>query len=109
MLYQDLTVAGKVEINHGKDRHTIEVAENIFLKKGAFWVTSTHHQAVKKLGEGLSAFAYSADGVIEAFYKEGYNFLMGVQWHPERLEKDELSLSLFRSFIKASGDDKQIL
>jgi putative glutamine amidotransferase len=108
-LYQDLTVAGKVEINHGKDRHTIEVVENIFLKKGAFWVNSTHHQAVKKLGEGLSAFAYSADRVIEAFYKEGYNFLMGVQWHPERLEKDELSLSLFRSFIKASGDDKQIL
>ncbi len=104
-LYQDIETGGKVEINHKKD-HVIEIAENRFLKKGPFSVNSTHHQAVKKLGSGLSALAYSPDHLIEAFYKEDYNFLMGVQWHPERLKESGLSFSLFRSFIKASSDGK---
>jgi putative glutamine amidotransferase len=105
-LYQDIGTDGRVEINHKNDYHIVEVAENRFLKKGSFSVNSTHHQAVKKLGIGLSAFAYSPDHLIEAFYKEDYNFLIGVQWHPERLKENEFSLSLFRSFIKASSDSK---
>ena len=79
------------------------IAENRFLEEGTFSVNSTHHQAVKSLGKGLSSFAYSADKVIEAFYRENYHFLIGVQWHPERMNT-ELSISLFRSFIEASGD-----
>ena len=79
---------------------------NRFLEKGRFSVNSTHHQAIKKLGTGLSAFAYSTDNLIEAFFREDYPFLIGVQWHPERLKDKELSLRLFELFVEASGDTK---
>jgi putative glutamine amidotransferase len=82
------------------------ITENRFLKEGRFSVNSTHHQAIKKLGKDLSAFAYSTDNLIEGFYKEDYSFLVGVQWHPERLAKNELSRSLFKSFMKAARDSK---
>ncbi len=100
-LYQDIDSQMSVEINHKKGYHIIVITENRFLKKGTFSVNSTHHQAIKKPGSGLSTFAFSKDNLIEAFYKEDYNFLIGVQWHPERILKDELSLGLFKSFVKA--------
>ena len=56
-------------------------------------VNSNHHQAVDRLGNGLLACAYSPDGVVEAFewvLKDRMPFLLGVQWHPERM-KDQAS------------------
>ena len=100
-LYQDIESQVSVEINHKKDYHIIVITENRFLEKGRFSVNSTHHQAIKKLGTGLSAFAYSTDNLIE-----DYPFLIGVQWHPERLKDKELSLRLFELFVEASGDTK---
>ena len=49
-------------------------------------VNSSHHQAVDRLGEGLTAVAWSAGGVIEALEgpREGA-FLIATQWHPECL------------------------
>ncbi|MBM4140459.1 MAG: gamma-glutamyl-gamma-aminobutyrate hydrolase family protein [Nitrospira sp.] len=91
-----------VEINHKNEYHIVVIAENRFLKKGKFSVNSTHHQAVKKLGTSLIDFAYSPDKLIEAFYMGNYPFLVGVQWHPERLMDDSLSLNLFSSFVEAS-------
>jgi len=54
-------------------------------------VNSSHHQAVDHLGNGLMASAVSSDGVIEAaewIMKDRMPFLMLVQWHPERMERD---------------------
>lgn len=59
-------------------------------------VNSNHHQAVDELGRGLMACAYSPDGVIEAFewaLKDRMPFLLGVQWHPERMKDVENPLS----------------
>ena len=47
-------------------------------------VNSTHHQAVDRLGGGLRAVAWSADGVIEAIESDSYP-IAAVQFHPERL------------------------
>jgi putative glutamine amidotransferase len=105
-LYQDIDSQVSVEINHKKDYHMIVIAENRFLKKGKFSVNSTHHQAIKELGTDLLAFAYSTDNLIEAFYMKDYPFLVGVQWHPERLPDNELSVKLFKSFVEASSDSK---
>jgi len=105
-LYQDIDSQLTVEINHKKDYHTIVITKNRFLRKGTFSVNSSHHQAVKKIGNGFLSFAYSSDKLIEAFYKEDYHFLVGVQWHPERLIDSEPSVSLFKSFVEASSDSK---
>jgi len=54
-------------------------------------VNSSHHQSVDHLGNGLMASAISTDGVIEAaewIMKDRMPFLMLVQWHPERMERD---------------------
>lgn len=104
LLYQDIDLQVSVEINHKKNYHMIVITENRFLKKGTFSVNSTHHQAIKELGRGLLAFAFSTDNLIEAFYKEDYPFLVGVQWHPELMIEDENALSLFKSFVEASSD-----
>jgi putative glutamine amidotransferase len=45
-------------------------------------VNSFHHQAVDRLGDGLTAVAFAEDGVIEAVELEG-GAAIGVQWHPE--------------------------
>lgn len=69
------------------------------LEEEVIWVNSFHHQAVKKLGSGLKAVAWSDDGIIEAIEAEE-GFLLGVQWHPEGME-DRASRRIFRSFVEA--------
>jgi len=104
-LFQDINSQLPVEINHKKGYHIIVIAENRFLRRGRFSVNSTHHQAVKKLGSGLKAFAFSADNIVEAFCHDKLPYLVGVQWHPERLPDNKLSVMLFDSFVKASIDN----
>ena len=53
-----------------------------------FVINSNHHQAVDKLGKGLTAIQYSNDGIIEGFVHQSLPIL-GVQWHPERMDKIE--------------------
>jgi putative glutamine amidotransferase len=101
-LFQDIDSQLSSDIDHRKDYHKIVIQENRFLKKGEFLINSTHHQAVKKLGTGLEGFAFSSDNLIEAFQAKDYPFLVGVQWHPERLLEESLSLELFRLFIEAA-------
>ncbi len=69
-------------------------------------VTSSHHQAIDRLGEGLMVNARSIDGVVEGieYYDSGSrSFLLGVQWHPERFDNFDypMSKNVLLSFIKA--------
>ncbi|MGD6755825.1 gamma-glutamyl-gamma-aminobutyrate hydrolase family protein [Streptomyces sp. BH105] len=45
-------------------------------------VNSWHHQAVDRLGRGLSVMGTAADGVVEAIRLDD-SPVVGVQWHPE--------------------------
>jgi putative glutamine amidotransferase len=87
-------------INHARmDRstrpvHEVRVTPGSLLARitgaGTLGVNSTHHQAVARIAEPLRAVAVSADEVVEAVeLKNGgppcLPFLLGVQFHPERL------------------------
>jgi putative glutamine amidotransferase len=104
-LYQDIGSQIKGALNHREGRHDIRIIQpaTFNLQFTTFSVNSSHHQAVKKLGEGLDIFAIAEDGVVEGFYKKGYCFVAGVQWHPERIFYDKLSLGIFKSFIENAG------
>ncbi len=62
-----------------------EAREQPLLGEHPVPVNSMHHQAVKKLADGLTPTAFSPDGLIEA--AEGHNghYLVAVQWPPEEL------------------------
>jgi putative glutamine amidotransferase len=53
-------------------------------------VNSRHHQAVteKELAPSLRATASVGD-LIEAFESDEHRWVVGVQWHPERIGKDQ--------------------
>jgi putative glutamine amidotransferase len=53
-------------------------------------VVSGHHQAVRRLGKGLSTVAWADDQIIEAIELQGHRFGVGVQWHPEEADDPRL-------------------
>lgn len=68
-------------------------------------VNSMHHQAIKRLGEGLCPVAWAPDGVIEGVEMPGEDrFVLGVQWHPEELVgHDSGARNLFAAIVEAAG------
>jgi putative glutamine amidotransferase len=61
-------------------------------------VSCYHHQAIAKLGEGLSVTGRAADGTIEAVVADGRAFAVGVQWHPEQ----DRELRLFTALVEST-------
>lgn len=65
-------------------------------------VNSHHHQAVRKLAPGFQTAGVSEDGIIEAVFRTGDRFCMGVQWHPERIwDIEDASVKVFEAFVEA--------
>ncbi len=91
--------------------HSVTVPKNSLLfsisKCDSAMVTSNHHQAIERLAPMLVANAYSKDMLIEGIewqHPAGKSFLLGVQWHPERMEKtNQLSGPLADEFIKQAA------
>ncbi|HEY0839373.1 MAG TPA: gamma-glutamyl-gamma-aminobutyrate hydrolase family protein [Vulgatibacter sp.] len=65
-------------------------------------VNSTHHQAVKRVGEGLVVTATAPDGVTEAIEDPAMPFVMGVQWHPEQLRDSPWNAAIYRQLVAAA-------
>ena len=66
-------------------------------------VNSSHHQAIDKRGNHLKITARADDGIIEAVEWTGdSNWVVGVQWHPERMRKDTFAQRLFQGFVAAA-------
>ncbi|XP_019451602.1 PREDICTED: uncharacterized protein LOC109353702 [Lupinus angustifolius] len=86
-------------------RHEVKVVENTplhhwfkdSLEEGEMdiCVNSYHHQGVKGLAQRFVPMAFAPDGLIEGFYDpDAYNpqegkFIMGLQFHPERMRKPD--------------------
>ena len=66
-------------------------------------INSSHHQAVDKPGKELRVTARAPDGTVEAVEWTGdSNWVVGVQWHPERMPNDPLAQRLFQEFVAAA-------
>jgi len=65
-------------------------------------VSCYHHQAIAKLGAGLSVTGRAPDGTIEAVTVDGRAFAVGVQWHPEV----DRELRLFAALVEAAAQFK---
>ena len=111
-VYQDLpTQFGEGLLGHRQKQkaqypsHSVAVAEGSMLGRltgrTQLMVNSLHHQAVRKLGAWQQC-AVAPDGVVEAAEGAGQTFLLGLQWHPERLWRtDPAEFAIFQGFVEA--------
>lgn len=108
-LYQDIPSQHQSEktVKHrgGKIMHDITLEEGSLLHellgRKRYEVNSYHHQAVKVAAPGFTVSARTDDGIVEAIEGPDEVFIVGVQFHPEKLlaEKPELK-ALFARFIQ---------
>ena len=57
-------------------------------------VVSSHHQALGRIAPGWRPTAWGPGGVVEAIEHLAYPRILGVQWHPERTPRSQLSMNL---------------
>ncbi len=90
--------------------HKITIANNSLLRniynEDNATVNSYHHQAIEKLANSFKVTAYADDKIIEAIEwndPQNKSFLLGVQWHPERMKLDDIvSIAIAQAFLNAS-------
>jgi putative glutamine amidotransferase len=93
-----------------RNSHSLDIAPDSILSsleavnaaKDPIRVNSSHHQAIKTVGNDLKAVAWAKDGIIECIQdtrKE--RFVLGVQWHPEmNTDFDDISREIFQLFVE---------
>src|SRR6266478_4015140 len=87
--------------------HGATLAEGSQLKKlaGATQVriNSSHHQSIDRPGEKLRVTARGTDGIVEGVELQSPDdWVVGVQWHPERMPEDMFAQKLFADFVRAA-------
>jgi putative glutamine amidotransferase len=117
-LIQDLKTQVNAEVNHSPGRaiaqaHPARITPGSRLarlvplaERPVPQVNSSHHQAVRTLGDNLLIAAVSpGDGVIEAIELDSdSHFVVGVQWHPERTyTQSAFSRAIFTAFAAAAS------
>jgi putative glutamine amidotransferase len=110
----ELPTAGPHQQNHDRAQplHPVEVREGSVLAecvgKGQLMVNSTHHQAVKTVGNGLQPSAVAPDGVIEGIETKDGGFVVGVQWHPEQMiDTVPPHLGVYKTLVHKARDRRQ--
>lgn len=109
-LVQD--IPSEFGVNHRDVTHAVTLEPDSRLSEifgeTEFEVNSLHHQAVRDVGEGLRAVAKSPDGIIEATETtDPDRFLIGVQWHPEKLmPENQLQAKLLKAFVAAAAEKR---
>lgn len=91
------TIAHSVTLDPGSRLATI-------LGGTAFDVNSSHHQALKAIGDRLTVMGHAPDGVVEAVEILTHPFCISVQWHPEAMVKASTTMwPLFEAFVQAAS------
>ena len=87
-------------------RHSISIItgsplEKWYQRKGLL-VSSYHHQGIRGLASRFKPMAYAEDGLVEAYYDPRAKFVVGLQFHPERmLEEATGNLRIWKAFGSA--------
>jgi gamma-glutamyl-gamma-aminobutyrate hydrolase PuuD len=94
-LYGDVQREKKSRLKHinfdhyDSYRHPISIVAGSPLEKWyarkALRVNSYHHQGIRELAPRFRPMAYTKDGLVEGYYDPKKNFVVGLQFHPERL------------------------
>lgn len=109
-LVQD--IPSEFGVNHRDVSHSVTLEPDSRLSEifgeTEFEVNSLHHQAVRDVGEGLRVVARSPDGIVEATETtDPDRFLIGVQWHPEKLvPENRLQAKLLEAFVEAAAEKR---
>jgi putative glutamine amidotransferase len=114
-LWQDLSLARIDPAAHDQDGRlqTWEVAHPALVDAGSrladvvgdgtIGVNTFHHQAVAEPAPGFVVTARAPDGTIEGLESRHHTFVVGVQWHPERMvERHARHRALFERFVAAA-------
>jgi putative glutamine amidotransferase len=116
-LVQDIASELETTIAHNWDdqagaperTHTVGIEANSRLAEMAdgqqALVNSSHHQSIREPGRNLRVVSRAPDGVIEAVEWDSHaNWVMGVQWHPERMvETDSFARRLFSDLVAVAA------
>lgn len=118
-LHQDLTLLGLARDVHMQDagKPAWEPAHPVVVEGGslvssqlggpAAEVNSFHHQAVKDTAPGFVVTARAPDGIIETIEDPDRPFVIGVQWHPERMvDRHPSQRKLFAALVEAARKRK---
>ena len=108
-LIQHLTT----ELNHRQREHHEDVVHSVDVAPGSrlaeilgsrrVGVNSIHHQAIDRVGPGLTAVAWAPDGTVEAVERSDGAPVVAVQWHPESLTRLAPHARLFLWLTRAAA------
>jgi gamma-glutamyl-gamma-aminobutyrate hydrolase PuuD len=98
--------------NYDTYRHPVSVVPGTPLarwyRRKTLNVNSYHHQGIRKLARRFRPMAHADDGLIEAFYDPEAAFMVGLQFHPERMLKEYTgNLKVWKAFVAAAGDKQR--
>lgn len=95
-LYGDVQKEKKSPLKHisyGEEydtyRHPVSVLPQtplaLWYGKPCIRVNSYHHQGIRDLARRFKPMAHAEDGLVEAYYDPKASFVVGLQFHPERM------------------------
>jgi putative glutamine amidotransferase len=98
--------------NYDTYRHPVSVVPGTPLaqwyRRKTLNVNSYHHQGIRELALRFRPMAHADDGLIEAFYDPEAAFMVGLQFHPERMLKEYSgNLKVWKAFAAAAADKRR--
>lgn len=109
-IYQDMNLIDFETINHMQNSvsrrdisHKVIFEPDSFIQKllGDFaYTNSYHHQAVDRLGKGLTVSGFTGDAIVEAIEMPSHTYVLGVQWHPENMLDCSNMKQLFTALLR---------
>jgi gamma-glutamyl-gamma-aminobutyrate hydrolase PuuD len=111
-LYGDVQKEKKSRLKHidfahyDSYRHPISILAGSPLQawysRKTLHVNSYHHQGIRELAPRFQPMAYSKDGLIEGYFDPKADFVVGLQFHPERmLEEPAGNWRIWKAFGSA--------